>query len=211
MWSAIYVEVRFATTQRHIYTTVCSPIAFTFSILDLYRQSRTAACLFIDTVMCSILIFTLLPLLCSALMLLLPSNAVASRSNASNSFVLRAFQPGSPIHLARLNANDGHFWLGKQTSSSCRPKVEPKCSKGKDTALVVPGNGYANLVRLRNLLPALLLSAHSCQTKTGRRCPHRPDHLRCQGRRTFLYRSTRRPNYRARLSRQVLLQQNNRR
>lgn len=89
--------------------------------------------------MCSVFLLTFLPLLCSDVPLL------PRQSNSTGPFVLRAFQPGSPIHLSSVNANDGHFWLGKATSSACPAALEPDCPTGTETALAVSVAGYANL------------------------------------------------------------------
>lgn len=91
--------------------------------------------------MCPIFLLLLLPLLSLAIPLL------PRQSNSTDPFILRAFRQGSPIHLSSINANNGHFWLGKPTSSSCPSDPTPNCptGTGTETAFVVSDNGHASL------------------------------------------------------------------
>lgn len=120
------------------------------SIINLYHQPKIAPHHSIKKMMCSIFILALLYLLSSAIPLLPP------QPNQTSPFVLQAFRPGSPIHLSSMNAHDGHFWLGKTTSSSCPLDLKLPCRTGTKTALVVSDNGYATLVNTHP--PALPLT-----------------------------------------------------
>ena len=111
-----------------------------------YHPSTTATTNSIPTNMCPIFLLLLLPLLSLAIPLL------PRQSNSTDPFILRAFRQGSPIHLSSINANNGHFWLGKPTSSSCPSDPTPNCptGTGTETAFVVSDNGHASLVRNKN-------------------------------------------------------------
>ncbi|KAL9133650.1 MAG: hypothetical protein Q9175_005171 [Cornicularia normoerica] len=89
--------------------------------------------------MCPIFVIALLPFVYSAIPL------TPHQSDSTSPFILHAFEPGSPIHLSSLNANEGHFWLGKATSSSCRAESKRDCPTGTETVLVVSGGGHAGL------------------------------------------------------------------
>ena len=125
-------------SQRDIYTT----IMFTKnppSSLTIHLQQKLATP--ISTSMYPIFTLALLPLLSSAIPLL------PRLSNPTSPFILRAFKPGSPIHLSTLNANQGNFWLGKPTSSYCPPQTKPHCPTGYETVLMISDNAQAVLVR----------------------------------------------------------------
>ncbi|KAF6223030.1 hypothetical protein HO133_001082 [Letharia lupina] len=77
-----------------------------------------------------IVVLALLPFLSSAI----PVSPL--QSNSSTPFVLRALRLGFPIHLSTLNANDGQFWLGKATSSSCPAEPKTDCPTETETAVV---------------------------------------------------------------------------
>lgn len=97
-----------------------------------------------------------------------------SQTTLTGPFVLRAFQPASPIHQVSLNANGGYFWLGKPTSSSCTAQPEGHCPKGTRTALMVSSRGSATLVGLSNSMLDLLLTS----SNAGRQYPRWPKTLR---------------------------------
>lgn len=117
-----------------------------------YHPLITAANQSIPTSMCPIFVVALLPFVYSAIPL------TPHQSDSTSPFILHAFEPGSPIHLSSLNANEGHFWLGKATSSSCRAESKRDCPTGTETVLVVSGGGHAGLVRPSSPLPTCPLS-----------------------------------------------------
>lgn len=124
-----------------------------FFIITLHLHPTTAVTHSITTNMCSIFALALLFSLSSAIPLL------SRQSKAASPFVVKPTQPGSPIHLSSLNANNGHFWFGKATSSSCPANIEPRCPTGTQTAFVVSSEGHATLVR--SSIPLLPLSSSS--------------------------------------------------
>lgn len=138
-----------SANRRYIIQS-CSPTAcslihhFRFRFLSSLSPTYSICEIPITMIMQSISILILLPVLSFAI----PArhHLFHRQTNSTLPFILRAFQPGSPIHLFSLNANDGHFWLGKTTSSSCPAALEPHCPKGTDTALVVLSDEHASLV-----------------------------------------------------------------
>ncbi|KAF6233579.1 hypothetical protein HO173_008136 [Letharia columbiana] len=100
-----------------------------------------------------IVVLALLPFLSSAILV------SPLQSNSSTPFVLRALRLGFPIHLSTLNANDGHFWLGKATSSSCPAEPKMDCPTETETAVVVSGDGYATLASPPTLAPPTPLTS----------------------------------------------------
>ena len=124
--------------------------SFILTTKNQQQQSRIT----VTTNMFPIFVLALVSYISSAIPLL------SRQSKTINPFVIRASQPGSPIHLSNLNASDGHFWFGKTTSSSCPTDLEPHCPMGTETTFVVSGDGGASLVRSSEWLPTLLPSVY---------------------------------------------------
>lgn len=145
-WENGYVEVQFATLPQGIYTVImltCSWLS-SLSLLFLSPKNGSYSEHHYNTNMGSIFILALLSFLSSAIPLL------SRQSKAVSPFVVQVNQPGCPIHLFSLNANNGHFWFGKATSSSCPANTEPQCPTGTQTAFIVSSDGHATLVRSSN-------------------------------------------------------------
>lgn len=141
-----YVEVQFATLRRGIYTAIMltGTRLSSLSLLFAFTQQRQLLTASLNQNMCSTFVLLLLSFLSSPIPLL------SRQSKAVSPFVVQVTQPGSPIHLSSLNANNGHFWLGKATSSSCPANIKSHCPAGTQTAFVVSSDGHATLVRTLN-------------------------------------------------------------
>ena len=141
--SSVMLSVQFATLLRAISIAIMLVSLLSHyhsSILSVKGQQQQPR-ITITMNMCPIFVIALVSYIASAIPLL------SRQSKTICPFVIRASQPGSPIHLSSLNASDGHFWFGKSTSSSCPTDSDPPCPIRTETTFLVSDDGRASLVR----------------------------------------------------------------
>lgn len=80
------------------------------------------------------------------LFIYVPLLAVAASINNKSPYEFRSIKPASNIHLNKINANGGYFWIGKPTTSYCPLFSASLCPKGIDTSFYVDKYGFALLV-----------------------------------------------------------------
>ena len=134
--------MRFATAPRDIYIAIMLISCLSLNHIIILAGAADSS---VTQIMSSIFTFALVSLL-SAIPLL-PRQSSPITPSPITPFVARAFQSDSPVHLSNMNANDGHFWFGKATSTYCPSNSTPHCPMGTETALMVSSDGSASLVR----------------------------------------------------------------